>query len=110
MDSGGFFFASAVEIKTLDVENNAISKLIMKGDSVSNSTDGPDIDEERVYRTVLVKSLPPSTSKQNLTIHFQSRKNGGGDIEELRLLDRGSAVITFEEEKGWFVITFIDKR
>lgn len=76
----------------------------MNGESVSKATGEPDIDEERVYRKVLVKSLPPSTSKQDLTIYFQSRKNGGGDIEELRFLDPGTAVLTFKEEKGWFIV------
>lgn len=33
-------------------------------------------------------------------IHFQKKKNGGGDIEKITLLAGGKAMVVFENAKG----------
>ena len=49
---------------------------------------------------ILVTGFPDDTSKTELMIYFQSeRDSGGGDVESIEI-DRGRAVITFEDAKG----------
>lgn len=51
---------------------------------------------------ILVTGLPGGTTKTQLTIYFQSqRDSGGGDVKNIDIdVDRGQAVITFEEVEG----------
>lgn len=51
---------------------------------------------------ILVTGLPGGTTKTQLTIYFQSqRDSGGGDVKNIDIdVDRGQAVITFEEMEG----------
>ncbi|KAJ7385196.1 Poly (ADP-ribose) polymerase [Desmophyllum pertusum] len=46
--------------------------------------------------SVIVKNLSPVTSKETIIIHFQKRRNGGGEVDSVRLLSEGVAVVTFE--------------
>ena len=49
---------------------------------------------------ILVTGFPDGTTKTELTIYFQSeRESGGGDVQSIEI-DRGQAVITFENEEG----------
>ena len=61
-------------------------------------------------RTILVFDLPPQTTKNELTIYFQSsKKSGGGDVEKVDLTPNGKiAVITFEDEEGWVTFLLFD--
>lgn len=57
---------------------------------------------------ILVTGFPVGTTKQQLTIYFQSeRDSGGGDVDSIEI-DRGKAYITFEEVEGitflWFYV------
>ena len=52
-------------------------------------------------RTVVVKNLSPSTSKEAIDIHFQRRRNGGGEVNDICLRSEVVAVVTFEKEEGW---------
>lgn len=50
--------------------------------------------------TILVTGFPVDTTKTELVIYFQSeRDSGGGDVDSIEI-DRGRAVITFEDEQG----------
>ena len=49
---------------------------------------------------ILVTGFPDDTTKTQLFIYFQSeRDSGGGDVESIEI-DRGRAVIRFEDVKG----------
>ena len=52
-------------------------------------------------RTLVVSNLPTGLTEDDLTIHFQSGKNGGGDVEKVVLFPDGSqAFVSFELESG----------
>lgn len=53
-----------------------------------------------VANRVIVKNLSPTTSEETIIIHFQRRKNGGGEVDSVRLLSEGVAVVTFEKPEG----------
>ena len=60
-----------------------------------------DIDTASVSRSVFVTGFHPATTEPiDCIIHFQHRKNGGGDVERIILSKKGTAVITFEDPKG----------
>ncbi|XP_046839282.1 N-myc-interactor-like isoform X2 [Xenia sp. Carnegie-2017] len=47
--------------------------------------------------SILVSGLPDSATSNRVTMHFQKRKNGGGDIKEVKMLGQGNARVTFED-------------
>ena len=55
--------------------------------------------------SVIVRNLSPATTEETIIIHFQKRKNGGGEVEGVRLLSEGVAVVTFETSQGWWNLT-----
>ena len=56
--------------------------------------------EDFTSRSVVVKNLSPLTKKEDVIIYFQRRRNGGGEVECVRLLKAGTAVVTFEKSEG----------
>lgn len=54
------------------------------------------MDEGRI---LYVRGIGSTISKEDLTIYFQSRKRGGGDIRKVDL-NGDEAVITFEDDDG----------
>ena len=64
--------------------------------------DAPLIDfenENQAARSIFVSNLPDITI-DDVTIHFQKTKNGGGDIENVRMVGKGTAVVTFDESES----------
>ena len=51
-------------------------------------------------RTVLVSNLPEGMTENNVWIHFQKKKNGGGEVEKVQMLGEGKARVVFEEREG----------
>ena len=66
---------------------------------VANSQNGASSTEKET-RTILVSEIPEEATKSKLHIHFQKKKNGGGDIEEISLLPEGKALVVFEDPEG----------
>ena len=61
-----------------------------------------DLGAER--GTVLqVTNFPSNTTTEALTIHFQRRKNGGGEVESVQMIGDGVALVAFEEIEGMTV-------
>ena len=56
------------------------------------------MDEEQATRSVVAKGIPVGVTERDLTIHFQRRRNGGGEVESVTM--EQSAVITFEDPEG----------
>jgi hypothetical protein len=50
-------------------------------------------------RTVVVLNFPSNVGEDELTIHFQKEKNGGGDVDDV-LLDGSVAFVTFDMHEG----------
>ena len=59
-----------------------------------------DSDSGDVVRRILVFGLPVGTTENSVYIHFQKKKNGGGEIERITLLNEGKALVLFEDPKG----------
>lgn len=59
-----------------------------------------EIDWTSISRSVIVTGFPAHTKSEDLIIHFQRQKNGGGDIEKIILSKKRTAVITFDEPEG----------
>lgn len=59
------------------------------------------LDEERAARSVVAKEIPPGVTENDLMIHFQRQKNGGGEVESVTM-GKQSALITFEDPEGTF--------
>ena len=51
---------------------------------------GLNLDEERATRSVVAKGIPVGVTEGDLTVHFQRRQNGGGEVD----------LITFEDPEG----------
>ena len=73
------------------------------GGSVVVQVEG-DISEiglTSIPRSVFVTGFRThGSTSEDLVIHFQRRKNGGGEIEKMILSKKGTAVITFYEPEG----------
>jgi hypothetical protein len=57
-------------------------------------------------RTVVVLNVPSNVGEDELTIHFQKERNGGGDVDDV-VLDGSVAFVTFDMSKGLEYISFI---
>jgi len=58
------------------------------------------IDAALVPRSVFVTGYKPTTTWQDLVIHFQRMRHGGGDIDSIVMSKQGAAVITFDSPEG----------
>ena len=58
------------------------------------------IDKTNGVRSISVSGFPEETTANELVIHFQKQKHGGGDIECIHITDKGVAVIVFDEPTG----------
>ena len=57
-------------------------------------------DVEGLQRKVLVTGLPEGVTENSVYIHFQKKKNGGGEIEAVTFVGGGKAMILFEDPEG----------
>ena len=89
------------------------TKQIFKGHTIGVKRMGTVEKKENVenlrntesYRestTVTVSGLPEGSTENSVHIHFQKRKNGGGDIQKLEILGEGKARVIFEDPQGEF--------
>jgi len=63
---------------------------------------GPDtkvLTADQAGSSVVVSNIPPTTTAENIVIHFQRQKNGGGEIDHVHIPKKGTAVITFESSE-----------
>ena len=50
---------------------------------------------------ILVTGLPDGTTKDDIVIYFQSKRDSeGGDVKEVSEIKRGQAIITFSNPEG----------
>ena len=48
-----------------------------------------------------MSGIPEGTPESRITIHFQKKKNGGGEVKRVTLLPGGTAWVVFEDPEGW---------
>jgi len=77
------------------------------GKCLSNAPNIQLLDEEQAARSIVVSNISPQTTKEDVTIHFQRQKNGGGEIHSVHIPEKGTAVITFEEMEGLCVPSLV---
>jgi hypothetical protein len=63
------------------------------------TSEQPGTPEEK-FGTVLVSGLPEGATENALHIHFQKKKNGGGEVKEVKLLQGKKAIVVFEDIEG----------
>ena len=51
-------------------------------------------------RTVVVSNFPAGVGEDELTIHFQKEKNGGGDVDKV-VMDGSVAFVIFDFPEGF---------
>ena len=80
-----------LELKRLgtETEKENVEKLGNKESSGENES-----------TTVMVSGLPEGSIEKGVWIHFQKRKNGGGEVVRVLLLKEGKAMVTFEDPRG----------
>lgn len=50
----------------------------------------------------MVSNIAPSAEDEDIFIYFQRLKHGGGLISHLHIPDKGTAVVTFNENEGLY--------
>ena len=75
---------------------------VKRMDTVEKKENVENTESSRESRTVTVFGLPEGSTKDSVHIHFQKRKNGGGDIQKVEMLGEGKAMIIFEDPEGRF--------
>ena len=52
-------------------------------------------------RTISVSNLPEGVKESDVHIHFQKKKNDGGEVERVTFfLERNTALVVFEDPEG----------
>ena len=52
-------------------------------------------------RTIFVSGLPEGVTESDVRIHFQKKKNGGGEVKQVTVLpERNTALVVFEDPEG----------
>ena len=88
------FKGNTLKVKRMDT--------VEKKENVENLR---NTESSRESTTVTVSGLPEGSTENSVHIHFQKRKNGGGDIQKLEMLGEGKARVTFEDPQGGFYCT-----
>ena len=83
------FNGNTLEVKSLGTET--MKKLRNKESS-----------EEKESTTVEVCGLPDGSTENSVHIHFQKKKNGGGEVKKVEMLGDGKARVIFEDPRGRF--------
>ena len=75
------------------------SKHEIKGKVVQVELEKFESDEQQ-SRTVLVSGLHEYVTENYVHIYFRKKKNGGGEVEKVEMLEEGKARVVFEEREG----------
>ena len=59
-----------------------------------------ELDDEQAVRSIVVDNMPEEAREEDIKIHFQKRKHGGGDIDNVRMMEGGTVVLTFKNDEG----------
>lgn len=59
-----------------------------------------DLTSEQAKRSVVVTNIASHTTNNDIILHFNKGKNGGGEIDNVHTPKEGTAVVTFGNSKG----------
>lgn len=65
------------------------------------------LGNEEAARTVLISNIPAKLRRDNIMIYFQKKGNGGGEVDDIFVLEDGKAVIVFEKPEGLISVEWI---
>ena len=51
-------------------------------------------------KSLLVSGLPEGVTEKEITIHFQKKRNNGGEVEKVVVLSGSTAIVIFEDPEG----------
>lgn len=58
-------------------------------------------DKDSKCKDILVSGLSPDTTEEEIIMYFQSKRSGGGDVENIQFdKDQHHAIVTFDESEG----------
>ena len=77
------------------------------GTSVAEVEGDIHVDPALVSHSVYVTGYKSTAKSEDLIIHFQRTKNGGGDINSIVISKRGAAVITFDSPEGKMFMVYL---
>ena len=86
------FKQNTLEVKRLGIER--MKKSVEELEDKENSGEKES--------TVMVSGLPEGSTENSVHIHFQKKKNGGGEVNKVEMLREGKAMITFQDPQGRF--------
>jgi hypothetical protein len=90
--------ASRVINSPQKLNNDVLEVRRPEKESVKTTNKGSAAEKEA--RTVLVSGLPDGVSENNVFIHFQKKKNDGGEVVKVKMLGEGRAIVVFESPEG----------
>jgi hypothetical protein len=74
---------------------------VFKGKVLDVKLQESKIENVEKSRTILVSGLPEGVTESDVHIHFQKKKNGGGEVEKVTVLPEGNtALVVFEDPEG----------
>ena len=61
------------------------------------------LDDEQAVRSIVVNNMPEEALEEDIIIHFQKWRHGGGDIDHVRMREGGTVVLTFKNDEGLWI-------
>ena len=78
--------AQRVCLKDHNIKGKHVEVTLVETELNRNNTSEEDAITEDKSGTVLVSDLPEGTTENGVHIHFQKKKNGGGEIKTVTLV------------------------
>ena len=93
--------AQRVCLKDHNINGKRVEVTLVETEPNRNKTSEEDAITENKSCTVLVSDLPEETTEYGVHIHFQKKKNGGGEIKTVTLVpEKKVATVVFEDIEG----------
>ena len=73
---------------------------VMRLETYKEKEKNKERNRRKEARTILVSGFHKEATENSIYIHFQKKKNGGGEIEKVELKGEGKAMVTFEDPEG----------
>ena len=84
-------------VNTRKVMKGNVLDLELQEAKVTSEKSGGD---ENVEKSILVCGLPEGVTEKEITIHFQKKKIGRGEIAKVIVLSGNTALVLFEDAEG----------
>ena len=93
--------AQSVRSKDHNIKGKRVEVTLVETEPNRNKTSEEDAITEDKSGIVLVSDLPEGTTENGVHIHFQKKKNGGGEIKNITLVpEKNVATVVFEDIEG----------